>query len=476
VLGPASPSGRLVGRFPRRIGSDGRGGADAHGIDKGFRVIVAAAVRRTLNAILAVAVGLAGARAAGAAEVTRVVSAGGDSGKRFDLDLSLDWLHEAYSAAIKRESEGQATGGQVALQNELLYHQTRDALRLRAQMGVWRDLSVFAALPLVLADDRGLDFDRGGCGGVATAGCIDENNATILRDRILPGYGTSTFGLDSPHARAFQHPSQTVFAGPTRKGLEYLGLGARWALLNQDRDFAQPTWIVQLEARFAVGGDMRFDPAHPDANTAVGPGYNQFLLSTIFSRRLWALEPYLGAWYLLPAATSGSPVDRDVLGQAVADSPQHRAGGDLGVEAVVWDDPRSQRRITLELGGHFELRFLGLAQGPLWEPLSGASTCPAQPATCRPDVDRDINGDGTIDRNPGTTHVPAYGILGGDLGMGVRAGRYLRFRGLFGMSFEEAHDLSDGRSGNDVYDLPGRRFRVEDGRTWHLSIEGAVVY
>jgi hypothetical protein len=431
-------------------------------------------VRRTLKAILAVVVAVAGVRGADAAEVTRVVS-GPRAGRPLEVDLSVGWEHDSYAATIKREAESQATGGQVALQNELLYRQTRDTLRMGAQVGVWRDLSVFAALPLVLADDRSLDFDRGGC-ATGSAGCVDETNATILRDRILPGYQSSTFGLDAPNGRGFQHPSQTVFRGPTRKGLEYLGLGARWALLNQDRDFAQPTWIVHVEARFAVGGDMRFDPAQPGANTAVGPGAHQFLFSTIFSRRMWALEPYLGAWYLLPVATGGGPLDRDAAGKAAADGPQHRARGDLGVEAVVWDDPRAQRRITVELGGHFELRFLGLAQGPLWEPLSGASTCPGQPATCRPDVDRDLDGNGTVDRNAGTTRTPAYGILGGDVGVAARAGRHLRLRGLLGLSFEEAHFLSDGRSGNEVYDLPGRRFRVEDGQSWHVGVEAALLF
>jgi hypothetical protein len=58
----------------------------------------------------------------------------------------------------------------------------------------------------------------------------------------------------------------------------------------------------------------------------------------------------------------------------------------------------------------------------------------------------------------------------------VRAGRFLRFRGLFGLSYEQAHFLGDGRSGNDVYDIPGRRFRVEDGQTWHVMLEKGLVF
>jgi hypothetical protein len=434
------------------------------------------AVRRNLKAILAVAVAVGGLPAAEAAEVTRVVSGSRQPGALVDIHLSLAWTHESRSAAIRREIEGQATGGRIALRNDLVYSQTRDALRLRADVGIWRDLSLFLALPIVLADDRGLDFDRSACGFSAAPGCIDETNATILRDGILPGFGAPSYGLDSPHQRPFQRPSQSVFRGPTRKGLEYLGLGTSYAILNQDRDFTHPTWIVRFEARFAVGGDMRFDPLRAGANTDAGPGVHQLVFSTIFSRRLWALEPYLGGFYLLPLATSGGPLAREVLGKGAALSPQHRAGADLGVEAVVWDDPRSQRRITLDLSGRLELRTFGLEQGPLWEPLSGAAACAKDKTSCRKDVDRDLNGDGQIDPNPGTTRAPAHGLIGGAAGIGVRAGRFLRFRGLAGLTFEQAHSLSDGRSGNDVYDIPGRRFRLEEGHSWHLMLEGGLLF
>jgi len=434
------------------------------------------AVRRNLNTILAVAVAVGGLRAARAAEVTRVVSGSREKGEWVDVLLSVGWTLDSRRAAIKREIEGQATGGQIALRNDLVYRQSRDALHLRADVGVWRDLSLFLGLPIVLADDRSLEFDRSACGFTAAPGCVDEGNATILRDGILPGFGAPSYGLDSPHQRPFQHPSTMVFRGPTRKGLESLALGASWALLNQDRDFTHPTWILRAEVRLAVGADMRFDPLRAGASTSVGPGFHQFVFSTIFSRRLWTVEPYVGGWYLLPIATSGSPVSRDVLGKRAAASPPHQAGADFGLEAAVWDDPRSQRRITFELGGRLLLRMSGLEQGPLWEPLAGSASCPRTTTACRPNVDVDLNGDGVIDPNPGTTHVPAYGALGGQAGLAVRAGRYLRFRGIFGLAYEQDHFLTDGSSGIDVYDIPGRRFRLEDGITWSFLLEGGLLF
>ncbi len=40
------------------------------------------------------------------------------------------------------------------------------------------------------------------------------------------------------------------------------------------------------------------------------------------------------------------------------------------------------------------------------------------------------------------------------------------------MLFEEAHFLTDAASGNSVYDVPGRRFRVEGQYAWHVLVDG----
>lgn len=426
----------------------------------------AVAVTTKAMATLGVALAVAGAtREAWPAEVTRVVSGSRGPGELFDFNVALAWLHEQRTATIKRELEGPGTGGQIALMNDLTYHHTRDTLALGADFGVYHDLSVFVSAPLVLADSRSLEFDR-----------TDENSSTILRDGILPGFGQPMFGVDAPHSRGFVHGSDTVFQGPSRHGLEYLGLGARWAVFNQARSESKLTWLVRFEARLAVGGDQRFDPAHPDADHAVGPGYHQFVFSTLFSRRFESLEPWLGGWYMLPSAPEGSPYSRYVLGHGGYGNPQHRAGADFGVETTVWEDAPARQRIALELRGRLEARFFGLAQSELWEPLSGASTCPAQPATCRAGVDRDLTGDGVVDPNPGIVRSPSYGLLGADAGINVQVGRFVRFRALGGITYEQDRFLSDGRSGFDAYDLPGRRFRVEDGHDWHLSIDGGLLF
>jgi hypothetical protein len=47
------------------------------------------------------------------------------------------------------------------------------------------------------------------------------------------------------------------------------------------------------------------------------------------------------------------------------------------------------------------------------------------------------------------------------------------------MLFEEAHfltDLTDAASGNSVYEVPGRRFRVEGQYTWHALLDATASF
>jgi hypothetical protein len=411
-----------------------------------------------------------------AAEATRVVSAGHRTDQYLDANLSVAWSHDGKSAAILRELENQSGGGRILLVRDLAYRQSRDTLTLRVDAGLFHDLSVYAVLPVVVDDSRAIDFHGGGnCDPALAAACVDEKNATILSDGILPS-SNAGFGWDSEHNRSYQRPSETVFRGPSRRGIEYLGLGARYAIFNQTRNNVKPTWIVGLESRFAVGSDQQFDLANATKNRAVGPGYHQYVLSTVFSRRFETIDPYLGMWYMMPHAPKGSIFRRYALGTGKFSQPQHQVGTEFGVEIQAWEHPGAVQRINIEARGRLGLRLDGLAQSEFWEPLSGLSTCPGTPASCRMDVDRDLTGDGKIDPNPGVVRSPAYGLAGGDIGLNVLVGRHVRFRGLCGMTFEQSRFLTDAGSGNELYDAPGRRFYIDDSQSWHIFLDGGYLF
>ena len=120
-----------------------------------------------------------------------------DDDNRFDFNLTLSFLHEAKSAFIKRESTVTLTNaaGDSVTRNQLVrdlqYKQTRNVLGLRADFGVLRDVGFHIEAPIVLTDDRELDFDQslgGDCTfpgpGDRSPACVNAQNSTALRDGI----------------------------------------------------------------------------------------------------------------------------------------------------------------------------------------------------------------------------------------------------------------------------------------------------
>jgi hypothetical protein len=445
------------------------------------------------------------------AEVTRVVSAM-DGNNRFDFNLTASWIHDVKSAFVKRELQSNLAPDTEIIK-DLQFAQTRDILNLRADVGVLWDVGLHIELPLVLSDASSLDFDRSESNCVypedmtVRPTCVDVSNSTILRDRILQGYQTDSWGLDAEHNRPFTRTAGTypgpanVFKAPTRKGFENLGVGITWAPFNQARDDTKPTWTLNFDAKLDVFKDKRFDPGSPTANTAVGLGYHQFIWSTFVSKRFRWFEPYFGAWYMLPARSNGSPFQKYSPTQTSV-SPQQQAGVMIGVEQIAWENPRGDQRVTVEARAHVEQHFFGRERSEIWEPLSGDSRCNANSlANCRAGIDLEYATPGSstvIDApHPGITDIESYGTIGGDVGLNVQVGRFIRFRGLFGLKSDMPHMITaasagvdadkDGRvnpmdpsEANPTYrqaiDLPGRRFRVEGTKIWTLFLQGSMMF
>jgi hypothetical protein len=437
--------------------------------------------------------------------VTRVVSALDDE-NRFDFNLTAWWQHQTESSFVKRESQS-ALASTTEIIKDLKYAQTRDVLDLRADFGILWDVGVHIQLPIVLADSSSLSFDQSEGGNCIFPGdpsglrptCVNQNNSTILRDGILPGFGGTSWGFDAAHNRPFTGAGTTgVFQSPSRHGIENLGLGITWAALNQLRDDTKPTWTLSFDALLDVFKDMRFDPANPLNNTAVGPGYHQLLFSTWISKRFRYFDPFVGAWYDVPIRTNGSAFHNYGPTQTSVEA-QQQAGVVAGIEQIAWENVPARQRVTVEARGHVQEYFYGRGRSQIWQALSGSSACsPADPGACRPGIDLDLDGDGTPDApHPGITDIDSYAVFGGDLGLNVQVGRYVRFHGLFGLSGAAPHYITasgpgvpatpgtpvntqDPSQANPVYreaiDLPGRRFRVEGTKIWTLFLEGSIMF
>ncbi len=417
------------------------------------------------------------ARSARAAEVTRVVTAL-DENDTFDFNLTAAWFHDSQSAAINRELQGYSNDTQVV--RDLKYAQTTDLLDLRTDFGILWDVGLHVDLPIILAQSNNLTFDQG----------VNAGNSTFVRDGIYAAYN------------ATDRTSSTVFQSPTRSGLQYLGLGIQWAVFNQKRDDTKPTWTLGFDADLDIFKDMRFDPANPTGNTGVGLGYHQLIWSTWVSKRFRYFDPYFGASYMLPIRTNGS-IYQDLGGGQTSVNPQQFATVIIGVEQVAWENPSGDQRVTVELQAHAAEHFAGRGTSELWEPLSGHPGCTLMGGTvtetCRQslDVTTDASGNQHAAPYPGVTDIDAYGSFGGEAGLNIQVGKYIRFRALYGMTFDAAHfitnasagvdtnhdgkvDSTDPKEANPTYresiDIPGRRFRVEDSRDWHLFVQGSLMF
>jgi len=214
-----------------------------------------------------------------------------------DWTASLSYLHEHEQGALNREYEAQDTGGQIGLVSDLVYRRSRDVMQLRGEAGLFKDLSLFTVLSFVLADQRSLDFDQGNNCASQPNGCVDATNSTTLRDGILPGYGT-------------QLPSTTVFRGPTRRGFEYWGLGANWAVFNQARDDTQAHLDPAFRDATFPGRRhaLRSGRAHQEHGR--GSGLPPVHTVHVFLAAFRPAGTVLGAWVVLPVLTSGSPFPR----------------------------------------------------------------------------------------------------------------------------------------------------------------------
>jgi hypothetical protein len=345
-------------------------------------VMVAAVAVGKARGWLLFAAALLGSSSALASEETRVVS--GSRARAIFPTSTSTWAGCASTAPppIGRELQDATTGGRTTVVKDLLYKETRNILRLRADIGLYRDVSLFVIAPLVLSDDRSLDFDRrgSGCAGIPTTGmgpapepgpspsCVDETNSTLLRDGILPGAGWPATGSTLLTSAPSPSRRRRCFRGPTRKGFEYGG-GPGLGPHEPEARSHQAHRILRFEPRFQVGDTMTFDPAKPLDNTSVGLGYHQFVFSTVFSRRFVRFEPYLGAWYMLPQGDRLQPLREVPAGDQGVRGPAAPRGRAAGVELLAYEDLAAHTQVTFEMRGEMS------CASSAWPAASCGSRC-----------------------------------------------------------------------------------------------------
>lgn len=322
-----------------------------------FRPAFAAPLKVFLGIVCALGV----ATSARAAEPTNVADAF-DSYNRGGVYISNDWdfnfrvwfNHETAQGTITRDpvarpASGVSTGctsasaRSCAPLDEIAWNMHTYWLKLEAEFGLYRDFSLT----------------------VGTAYAISRK----FQYQFADGVGPDTSSVDFGGGEYFDLQGN----GTTSKQTGWRGLDftLRYAILNEDRDDTQPSWVVGLglstpwlSKTYNPGSD-----AATDANPAgVGDGVYRLMLSTAFSKRLLHfngigfspendrygyIDPYFTMSYMLPIPGPSALPD---LKNASDDNPFGHAPSHIfetraGLEVVPWTDTRALRRVAILLGG-----------------------------------------------------------------------------------------------------------------------------
>lgn len=365
-----------------------------------------------------------------AAEVTRVASSF-DGDNKFDLHFGVGYDFNFKKAALLREWSD-ANNPSSTVVRDLLYQQFRHVVTPSLEIGLYKDLAVYLNVPIVVADQRTYSFDqeadpcRYGDGATIMnpATCVNHDNSTTIRDGIIPRGGFDATKPDSPYNNFGGTDSQTIFKGATRRGVDQLHVGLKYAILNQDRLSHMPKWVIGIEGRFAIGKPMTFSRdtqmSDPSGNHSVGRGMHELGVWTSLSRRYRFLDPFFTAWWY-QAIRAGNTEFAKYGGAQDKVNPQSQTGVTFGTEIVPFERKAKGQKVAVVIRGLAMLKYNGRGYSEGWELFSdspaligsnapGAAACSNQDARDAADWANDTN-------NPNQLSDPDY--IGGS---GVSSG------------------------------------------------------
>ncbi len=410
-------------------------------------------------------------------EVTDVVDAFDDDDP-FDLHVTLGFQQTWKHATIRRESYvGNtanpllSTGGFTAgTQNVGEYTETTSRLNTRVDIGIYRDIALYLRMPIILSNSRAID-DLGG--------------SQRMQGVVLAG---------APGEQLFNLP----FRSPQRSGIDYLAVGADFALLNQARDATKPTWTIGAEGRFSIGEPMhactdtpkagQVGCAYPsdinrngtrDANSALDPsgvdtsysgsqlegqfagsrsagvsrGTNAIEVHTLLSKRIKYVEPYGGFRMLAEFAQGRSDFGATDLKGSVVNHPPLQGWMVLGLQVIPWEQREQFQRLTFDFRFTGAYRSEGRDYSELFDALGSSSAASLRRpnfASYQRNTDPATSGTYSSVVAPGSqkiyftgiTDVAPYGTFQLSTSMTWQAGEYIKFQVGAGWTHEQSHYLS----------------------------------
>ncbi len=452
-----------------------------------------------------------------AADVTRVASSF-DGDNKFDLHFGVGYDFNFKKAAILREwSDANNANSQVV--RDLLYQQFRHVVTPSMEIGLYKDLAVYLNVPIVVADSRTYSFDqdadpcRYGDGATVQnpATCVNHDNSTTIRDGIIPRGGFDATQPASPYDNFGGIDSKTIFKGATRRGVDQLHVGLKYAILNQDRLSHMPKWVIGIEGRFAIGKPMTFSrdtqTSDPSGNHSVGRGTHELGVWTSLSRRYRFLDPFFTAWWY-QAIRAGNTEFAKYGGAQDKINPQSQTGVTFGTEIVPFERKAKGQKVAVVIRGLAMLKYNGRGYSEGWELFSDSpaligSNAPGSGTPCTNadarnaadyandpanlgDADYIANSGapGSCSRFNGITNIQDFATFGINVGLNINLNKYAML--MFGVDgrTDTRHWITNASRGKaslggnkelvepnsaevnpvrrDVIDNVGRRYAVGD--------------
>lgn len=412
-----------------------------------------------------------------ASEVTRVASSFEEDNK-FDLHFGVGYDFDFKRASILREN---SAGGDARLNKDLIYQQQRQTVTVGMEIGLYHDLSVYAELPIVVADNRNYSFDdeAGNCiypqdvgsgNDITDINCVNKTNSTTIRDTIIPRDGFDGKETTDPFGQYTGEDTDLIFQAPVRRGLDQINVGLKYGILNQDKRSHLPNWVIAFEGRFAIGTPMEMSRDiqvdDPKTNHTVGRGIHELGVWTALSRRYRFLEPFFGAHWRYAFRAGNTQFEK--YPNQVKFNPQSEAGLYVGTEIIPWERKAKQQKVAIILAGSARLKYGGRAYSEVWELLAGSpalvgSNAPGQGAQCDrnaavayaqqnpgdPDgfYAADVSG-GDCKKFVGITDVDDFAIFGARVALDFHFNKFARLSLGTDLKTETQHYLTNASRGD----------------------------
>ncbi len=392
---------------------------------------------------------------ASASPATEVASAF-QKGEHFTLHSSVGYRFSSRSSVIKREFvgfPGTEMDAAVPLVRDLLFSGSTHELLPKLELGVFHNLWISAALPIVLHSSNTLSFDQRNSPcvfpGSPNPTCINAENSTTIADGLLPQTG---FDARDPNGPGFTDPNDsTIFRGTDRRGTTQIHLGIGVAPMSQAGDDTKPTWKIGGEFRLPIGTTKKFDRLDPDSATGASEGVTHLRLWTSVAKNVGWAEPHFELWWQAPLTTKNNaplaPLDQSF--GVSSESPQQHAGTTFGVEATVWENPEEELRVGVDLSTTLNAYFEGRGYSDMWEVFAYAGTA------TEPDAPLILDAEPTVDgvqrkSHPGVSNIENYMTVDTHLQVTADVGKRVRFAAGFGLQYEQSHLISFANAGTDL--------------------------